>query len=324
MGTRGTANERVDFFGYRISNNASTLILSNAVIRTSNDFIGGSANNQVCHTTVVNSDKQSTGGWDYVGAGKTNTTFTINGGTFARTSGNLNCGYTSSRQGTCVVTNGAAVTAPDFHTYPDSIYRQYDGTSSFNRLLQHGGLVEMRGGRMDLKSGEQHVGSSSPVGPSAFAMYGGTLYVADGQNMQIGSYSKGWFHQEGGEVSVPNYFAVGRYAAGDGRLDVHGGTFTHRNQGAIRIGEDGTGTVSVANGGTFVDLAGNSPMSANANGVGTLFLSPDGVFETPQLKAGAAGRENGVVFNGGTLKLRTNGSRPTAVRSTRTARATSR
>ena len=84
----------------------------------------------------MNSDKQSTGGWDYVGAGKTNTTFTINGGTFARTSGNLNCGYTSSRQGTCVVTNGAAVTAPDFHTYPDSIYRQYDGTSSFNRLVQ--------------------------------------------------------------------------------------------------------------------------------------------------------------------------------------------
>ena len=308
VGTRGTANERVDFFGYRISNNASTLILSNATIRTSNDFIGGSANNQVCHTTLVNCDKLSTGGWDYVGAGKTNTTFTIIGGTFARTAGNLNSGYTSSRQGTCVVTNGATVTAPDFHTYPDSIYRQYDGTSSFNRLLQHGGLVEMFGGRMELKSGEQHVGSSSPVGPSAFAMYGGTLYVLDGQNLQIGSYSKGWFHQEGGEVSVPNYFAVGRYAAGDGRLDVHGGTFTHRNQGAIRIGEDGTGTVSVANGGTFVDLAGNSPMSANAKGVGTLFLSPDGVFETPQLKAGAAGRDNGVVFNGGTLKLRTNGS----------------
>ena len=31
VGTRGTANERVDFFGYRISNNAATLIFSNAV-----------------------------------------------------------------------------------------------------------------------------------------------------------------------------------------------------------------------------------------------------------------------------------------------------
>ena len=72
VGTRGTANERVDFFGYRISNNAATLIFSNAVIRTSNDFIGGSAYNHLCHTTLVNCDKNSTGGWDYGGAGYTN------------------------------------------------------------------------------------------------------------------------------------------------------------------------------------------------------------------------------------------------------------
>ena len=307
VGTRGTANERVDFFGYRISNNAATLIFSNAVIRTSNDFIGGSAYNHLCHTTLVNCDKNSTGGWDYGGAGYTNTTFTIIGGTFARSSGNLVCGYTGSRVGTCVVTNGATVTAPTFWTYPGGVYRQYDGTSTFNNLQQFGGLVEMRGGQMNLKSGEQHVGTSGPLGPSAFAMYGGTVYVSDGQNMQIGSYSKGWFHQEGGEVSVPNYFAVGRYAAGVGLLDVHGGTFTHRNQNYLRIAEDGTGTVSVANGGTFVDLAAYSPISQNAAGKGTAILSPDGTFETPQFRAGAAGRNSSVVFNGGTMKLRTNG-----------------
>ncbi|MBQ6339931.1 MAG: autotransporter-associated beta strand repeat-containing protein, partial [Kiritimatiellae bacterium] len=307
VGTRGTANERVDFFGYCISNNAATLIFSNAVIRTSNDFIGGSAYNHLCHTTLVNCDKNSTGGWDYGGAGYTNTTFTIIGGTFARSSGNLVCGYTGSRVGTCVVTNGATVTAPTFWTYPGGVYRQYDGTSTFNNLQQFGGLVEMRGGQMNLKSGEQHVGTSGPLGPSAFAMYGGTVYVSDGQNMQIGSYSKGWFHQEGGEVSVPNYFAVGRYAAGVGLLDVHGGTFTHRNQNYLRIAEDGTGTVSVANGGTFVDLAAYSPISQNAAGKGTAILSPDGTFETPQFRAGAAGRNSSVVFNGGTMKLRTNG-----------------
>ena len=255
----------------------------------------------------MNCDKNSTGGWDYGGAGYTNTTFTIIGGTFARSSGNLVCGYTGSRVGTCVVTNGATVTAPTFWTYPGGVYRQYDGTSTFNNLQQFGGLVEMRGGQMNLKSGEQHVGTSGPLGPSAFAMYGGTVYVSDGQNMQIGSYSKGWFHQEGGEVSVPNYFAVGRYAAGVGLLDVHGGTFTHRNQNYLRIAEDGTGTVSVANGGTFVDLAAYSPISQNAAGKGTAILSPDGTFETPQFRAGAAGRNSSVVFNGGTMKLRTNG-----------------
>ena len=307
VGTRGTANARVDFFGYRISNNASTLILSNAIIRTSNDFIGGSAYNHVCHTTLANCDKNSTGGWDYGGAGYTNTTFTIIGGTFARSGGHLNCGYTGNRVGTCVVTNGATVTSPTLRTYPGGVYRQFDGTSTFNQLLQYGGLAEMRGGRMNLTSGEQHIGSSGPLGPSSFAMYGGTLYVSDGQNMQIGSYSKGWFHQEGGEVSVPNYFAVGRYGAGVGLLDVHGGTFTHRAQNYLRIAEDGTGTVSVANGGTFVDLAAYSPISQNAAGKGTAILSPDGTFETPQFRAGAAGRNSSVVFNGGTMKLRTNG-----------------
>ena len=297
-----------DVYGYQVNNHASTLIFSNATIEVTHDFLAGADNNQVSHTTLVNCRRYAqSANWDFI-SGAAGTTLVIDGGSFERPNAYMIVGYTSNRKGTCTVTNDAVVSSQQIRTYPDGCFRQCGGTSSFLRLIQYGGLVELHGGRMNLTSGEQHVGSSSPQGPSTFAMYGGTLYVSDGQNMQIGSYSKGWFHQEGGEVSVPNYFAVGRYAAGDGRLDVHGGTFTHRNQGAIRIGEDGTGTVSVANGGTFVDLAGNSPMSANAKGVGTLFLSPDGVFETPQLKAGAAGRDNGVVFNGGTLKLRTNGS----------------
>ena len=297
-----------DVYGYQVNNHASTLIFSNAAIEVTHDFIAGADNNQVSHTTLVNCRRYAqSGNWDFI-SGAAGTTLTIVGGSFERPNGAMICGYSENKKGTCTVTNDAVVSALQIRTYPDGCFRQYDGTSSFGRLVQYGGLAEMRGGRMNLTSGEQHIGTSSPLGPSTFAMYGGTVYVSDGQNMQIGSYSKGWFHQEGGEVSVPNYFAVGRYAAGTGRLDVHGGTFTHRNQGAIRIGEDGTGTVSVANGGTFVDLAGNSPMSSNAKGVGTLFLSPDGIFETPQLKAGAAGRDNGVVFNGGTLKLRTNGS----------------
>ena len=326
VGTRGTANERVDFYGYRIANHASTVIFSNATIRTTNDFIGGNENNQLCHTTLVNCDKQSTGGWDYLGAGKTNTTFTINGGTFGRTAGYLNCGYTSSRQGTCVVTNGATVTAPTLRMYPDSFYKQFDGSSTFTSIAGEGGtaslyggnmrftgafmlangLVEVWGGTLNFDTGDDRIASTAGKSAS-FAMHGGTLTVPDSKYLQVGAYGNGWFHQTGGEVSVAGYSAVGRYTNSIGRLDVHGGTFTHRNQNYVRIAEDGTGTVSVANGGSFVDLAAYSPISQNAVGKGTVILSPDGTFETPQLKAGAAGRDSSVVFNGGTLKLRTNG-----------------
>jgi len=296
-----------DVYAYQVNNHASTLIFSNAMIEVMHDFYAGADNNQVSHTTLVNCRRiaQSTN-WDFV-TGAAGTTLTIDGGTFERPNAHMIVGYTSNKKGTCTVTNDAVVSSQQLRMYPDGCFRQCGGTSSFLRLIQYGGLVELRGGRMNLTSGEQHVGSSSPQGPSTFAMYGGTLYVSDGQNMQIGSYSKGWFHQEGGEVSVANYSAIGRYGAGDGRLDVHGGTFTHRNQTYIRIAEDGTGTVSVANGGSFVDLAGYSPISQNAAGKGTVILSPDGTFETPQFRAGAAGRDSSVVFNGGTMKLRTNG-----------------
>ena len=326
VGTRGTANERVDFYGYRICNHASTVIFSNATIRTTNDFIGGNENNQLCHTTLVNCDKQSTGGWDYLGAGNTNTTFTINGGTFGRTAGYLNCGYTSSRQGTCVVTNGATVTAPTLRMYPDSFYKQFDGSSTFTSIAGEGGtaslyggnmrftgafmlangLVEVWGGTLNFDTGDDRIASAAGKSAS-FAMHGGTLTVPDSKYLQVGAYGNGWFHQTGGEVSVAGYSAVGRYTNSIGRLDVHGGTFTHRNQNYVRIAEDGTGTVSVANGGSFVDLAAYSPISQNAVGKGTVILSPDGTFETPRFAAGGAGRDSSVVFNGGTMKLRTNG-----------------
>ena len=306
VGTRGTANPRVDFYGYRIANHSTALVFSNAIIRMTSDFISGTASNDTANTTLVNCDRSATGGWTY-SAGKPEATLTIDGGTYLGWTAMRVGYYGGDRSGTFVVTNDATVTfTGDFGIYTNSTYKQYSGTVQFGKLLQVDGLAELHDGTLTFTDTAQ-VGSAANGKHVKFAMSGGSLYVNDGKALLVGAYGNGWFHQTGGEVSCGYYSGAGRYAGGEGRLDVHGGTFTHRNQNYIRIGEVGTGVVSVANGGTFTDLADYSPMTYNAAGKGTLILSPDGTFETPALNATGAGRDSSVVFNGGTMKLRTNG-----------------
>ena len=307
VGTRGTANPRVDFYGYRICNHSTTLIISNATIRMTSDFINGNASNELAYTTLVNCDRSTTGGWTY-SAGKPEATLTIDGGTYLALS-HLRIGhYGGGRSGTLIITNDATVFFPGvMGVYTNSTYKQYGGNVKLGKLEMVDGLAELHGGTMTITNTASHVGMTANGKLVKFAMTGGSLYVNNDKSFLVGSHGNGWFHQTGGEVSVGYYSAVGRYADGVGRLDVHGGTYTHRNNVYTRIGEEGTGLISVANGGTFTDLAGYSPMTYKATGKGTLILSPDGTFETPKLDATAAGRDSSVVFNGGTLKLRTNG-----------------
>ena len=280
VGTRGTANPRVDFYGYRLCNHSATLIISNAIIRMSNDFINGSKSTELAYTTLVNCDRSTTGGWTY-SAGTPEATLTIDGGTYLGSSAMRVGHYGGDRSGTFVITNDATVTFPsDFGIYTNSTFKQYGGTAQFGKLLQVDGLMELHGGALKFTD-TACVGYTANGKLVRFLMTGGSLYENDSKSLHIGPYGHGWFHQTGGEVSVGYYPSVGRYAGGVGRLDVHGGTFTHRNQNLIRIGELGTGVVSVANGGRFVDLASWSPMVHGAGSKGTLILSPDGTFETP-------------------------------------------
>ena len=307
VGTRGMAGERVDVYGYHLQNYASTLIFSNAVIRTTSDLLSGVNNSNVGRTTLVNCDRRATGGWDYA-AGKAGSSMVIDGGTHT-SPGHFRVGhYGGGREGTLIVTNGATVTfGNSLGIYTNSVYRQYSGIVRFGTIDNVAGLAEIHGGTLTFTNGNCYVGKS-PGRRAALAIYGGALEQNNNKSLQIGvSGGNGWMHQTGGTVTVGYYFSVGRGPASAGRFDVHGGTFTHRNNQYIRIGEQGTGVVSVANGGTFTDLSPYSPMTYNAAGKGTLFLSPDGTFETPGLSATGAGRDSSVVFNGGTLKLRTNG-----------------
>ena len=309
VGTRGTANPRVDFYGYRIANHSTALVFSNAIIRMSNDFISGTASNDTANTTLVNCDRSTTGGWTY-SAGKPESTLTIDGGIYNGTS-NFRVGTTGNRSGTLVITNDVSMFFPGvLSMYTNATYRQYGGNVTLGKFEMMDGYAEMNGGTLTLTN---TIGLNVGMTPNGklvrFLMKGGSIYVNNSKSLFVGGYGHGWFHQTGGEVSCGYYPCVGRYAGGEGRLDVHGGTFTHRNQNLIRIGEAGTGVVSVANGGTFTDLASWSPMVHGAGSKGTLLLSPDGTFETQEINNGDKGTDSSVVFNGGTLKLRTNGKK---------------
>ena len=309
VGTRGTANPRVDFYGYRIANHSTALVFSNAIIRMTSDFISGTASNDTANTTLVNCDRSTTGGWTYSG-GKPEATLTIDGGIYNGTS-NFRVGTTGNRSGTLVITNDVSMFFPGvLSMYTNATYRQYGGNVTLGKFEMMDGYAEMNGGTLTLTN---TIGLNVGMTPNGklvrFLMKGGSIYVNDSKSLLVGGYGHGWFHQTGGEVSAGYYPSIGRYAGGEGRLDVHGGTFTHRNQNLIRIGEAGTGVVSVANGGTFTDLASWSPMVHGAGSKGTLLLSPDGTFETQEINNGDNGTDSSVVFNGGTLKLRTNGKK---------------
>ena len=309
VGTRGTANPRVDFYGYRIANHSTALVFSNAIIRMTSDFISGTASNDTANTTLVNCDRSTTGGWTYSG-GKPEATLTIDGGIYNGTS-NFRVGTTGNRSGTLVITNDVSMFFPGvLSMYTNATYRQYGGNVTLGKFEMVDGLAELHGGTLTLTN---TIGLNVGMTPNGklvrFLMKGGSIYVNDSKSLLVGGYGHGWFHQTGGEVSAGYYPSIGRYAGGEGRLDVHGGTFTHRNQNLIRIGEAGTGVVSVANGGTFTDLASWSPMVHGAGSKGTLLLSPDGTFETQEINNGDKGTDSSVVFNGGTLKLRTNGKK---------------
>ena len=107
------------------------------------------------------------------------------------------------------------------------------------------------------------IGKLFEDGHETLVMTGGSMFMKDGYNFQIGARGNGMFIQTGGDISMSAYACVGRYPGGVGEYRLHGGTFTHRVQSDGKnlffVAEEGTGTVSIANGGRLT--------STNANGV---------------------------------------------------------
>ena len=284
----------VDVFSYRINPRSGSLLFTNAVVCTLNDFsVGDSSSPKTTVVTFKDSSKSSSGGWDYIN-GSTGTCVVVDGGSYMAPY-RMNIGWKDAgKTGTLVLTNEAQVSISD---------------------------LRMQNGRVDIRSGKLTLGSSqigatngttlAGLGLATLYVRGGELFGKSGANVQMGSWNDALVWMTSGKIDVASYPSVGRYAGSHGELRIHGGSYLHRknddnDRNLVFIGEEGSGFLSIANGGRFESAVGFGVQVGNAaTSEGTVMLSPDGTAVVSQLAFGGNAKNNGFVFNGGTLVART-------------------
>ena len=313
---------------YRFYLRSGDILFTNATIHSVNDFIvgGTDANSGVAHVTFKNCVKTKSGGWDYIN-GSTGTVVTIDGGSYAAPS-RLNVGRgDSGKTGRLVITNNAAVTTSEFYMHSGSLDLDSGSlTMSGYSAIGDGNISWAGRGPVTFtqRGGSVIFNQSAAVGNNTgsvacVVMSDGSMFMKDGYNFQVGSRGNGTFIQTGGDISMSAYACVGRYPGGVGEYRLHGGTFTHRVQGNGKnlffVAEEGTGTVSIANGGRLTSTNANGVcIASKAGSKGTLILSPGGTFEATQAYGGAG--DDTFVFNGGTFKMLSNAKASYIIQST--------
>lgn len=267
---------------------------SNITFRARKDinFGGGAA---LAVATFKDCDKWGTDSWDFIN-GNPGTMLTVDGGRWSSPL-RFHVGYTTAgKTGTLVITN--------------------DAQFSLSCLRQNSGVINMYSGMFAITNSGDNSDSAigrrgdnneqAPLASSAdsvFNFYGGTLRVRDAINFQIGGTHRGTLNQMNGTFSANGYMCVGRYAAGNGLYNLHGGEYVRRGDGYsdVIVGELGTGVVSVANGGVFSGRAtAGVRIGQNAGSMGTFLVSPDGTVTTRKFYGGSGA--GSLVFNGGTVK----------------------
>ena len=267
---------------------------SNITFRARKDvnFGGGAA---LAVATFKDCDKWGTDSWDFIN-GNPGTMLTVDGGRWSSPL-RFNIGYTTAgKTGTLIITN--------------------DAQFSLSCLRQNSGVINMYSGMFAITNSGDNSDSAigrrgdnneqAPLSSSAdsvFNLYGGTLRVRDGINFQIGGTHRGTLNQTSGTFSANAWMCVGRYAAGNGLYNLHGGEYVRRGDGYsdVIVGELGTGVVSVANGGVFSGRAtAGVRIGQNAGSMGAFIVSPDGTVTTRKFYGGSGA--GSLVFNGGTVK----------------------
>ena len=177
------------------------------------------------------------------------------------------------------------------------------------------GTVNQTGGSYTQMSGNDfRIGGTGGTGDAAavgtYNISGGTL--SSPSNFQVGAFGHGTLTETGAGtvVSATGYIDSGRFAGGNGVIDVEGGNFNQTNAGAKLIdGEQGTGIITAGGtaGGGTITTAGGLVLGLAATGNGTFNLNTGGTLATPFVSggttAGTAALGTAVFnFNGGTLQ----------------------
>ena len=340
--TNATVNMKVDFFTGH-GDGLSRVTFKDSV-KTQNsgwDYINGTTGTVL---TVDNSSYQATRlNVGYTTAGRTGHLVITNDAAFSVTGGEgfyMFSGWADQYSGSMTVTKASYIgydslasagRGPATYTLHDGTYTANgnfivgNGTGSDGTFNLSGGTLTLNAwsgignvtgsvGRVNISGGRIVDNASCQIGNNTgsvgrVVMSGGSWFFKDGCLIQIGACGDGRLIQTGGDISAASYPCVGRYPGSAGEYLLHGGTFTHRVQSDGKnqffVAEEGTGTVSVANGGRLtVTNASGICIASKATSKGTLVLSPGGTFEATQAYGGSG--DDAFVFNGGTFKAFSN------------------
>jgi autotransporter-associated beta strand protein len=140
-----------------------------------------------------------------------------------------------------------------------------------------------------------------------YTLQGGTLDTG-AANFQVGTSGRGTLNQSGGTVTSGQWPVVGRAVGGTGFYTLSGGTFYQSSGNKLIVGEQGTGTFTV-NGTGFAELVGGLQLSGGAGnqGTGTVNLATGGTINTP-IVLKSTGFSATFNFDGGTLRARNSGA----------------
>lgn len=246
----------------------------------------------------------------YVDAG----TLNLNGASATSTTW-CGAGSVSNSSGTLAVTNGARLACGgDFNiadvTGSRGILHLANGSTLLPNTFYVGkwgnatGTVNQNGGTVtnfDATPGDWRIGGGNSTNDhAAFGRYNmdaGVFHTT--ANLQIGAYGDGEWLQSGGVATVGAWPVVGRFTGSAGLLSVSNGVFNQT--GSVQrliIGEQGTGTLILANSGQ-VNLAGGLFIGQGAASRGTVHLN-GGTLSTPLLLS--TGGVSMLNWNGGVVR----------------------
>ena len=189
------------------------------------------------------------------------------------------------------------------------LYKMEGGTLNTAKQLFLGNYGT---GVVEVVNGSFYVGNQVAIGSEATAF--GKMRISNGAvtnclNAMIGRHGRGYMLMTGGSMTqtADQEFSLGRFADGNGRLDITGGEYRYslpNSSKAKYIGWEGTGVVSVVSSGIF-SFSNGVRIANSTSSYGEIDLREGGEFEAGSIWVGDG--HSKIVADGGTFRVGRNG-----------------
>lgn len=168
---------------------------------------------------------------------------------------NLNIGYGSGSEGTCLMESGNL----RFKTL-------YVGRSGSGTLIQTGGTNTTYG-----SGGSDNIYIGAVEGGYGVAIVSNGVFGASGYNVYVGASGAGELYLRGGSMYLSRHMYIGNASTGDGYVSLEGGTLTVNYD--LHIGAAGKGAMEVS---STTGTCRGLYLGENAGGSGTLTMLSGG------------------------------------------------